>query len=57
MYPYITGRLLVQTTPAAAYDREGTIAHAKRLVALFEAQGVPKYVPRDHDRADLPAHR
>ncbi|KAF7791855.1 hypothetical protein EIP86_002879 [Pleurotus ostreatoroseus] len=44
VYPYITGRLLVQTSPSKAYDTEGTIAHAKRLVALFESKGVPKFV-------------
>ncbi|KAI0078880.1 aldolase [Panus rudis PR-1116 ss-1] len=42
VYPYLTGRVHLQTTPAAAYDTEKTIAHAKKLVSLFEAHGIPK---------------
>lgn len=33
-----------QTTPAAAYDTEKTIAHAKQLVATFGTYGIPKCV-------------
>ncbi|TFY83796.1 hypothetical protein EWM64_g207 [Hericium alpestre] len=40
--PYLTGRLHAQTSPLLAYDTEATIAHAKRLVATFEAHGTPR---------------
>ncbi|KZT02720.1 aldolase [Laetiporus sulphureus 93-53] len=42
VYPYLTGRVHTETSPSAAYNTEETIAHAKRLVALFEANGIPK---------------
>ncbi|KAH9898396.1 aldolase [Cubamyces lactineus] len=42
VYPHITGRVHAQTSPSAAYDTEATIQHAKKLVALFEANGIPK---------------
>ncbi|ETW75968.1 hypothetical protein HETIRDRAFT_481526 [Heterobasidion irregulare TC 32-1] len=42
VYPHLTGRVHAQTSPAAAYDTEETIAHAKRLVSVFEANGIPK---------------
>ncbi|GBE78196.1 Transaldolase [Sparassis crispa] len=41
VYPYLTGRVHVQTSPSTAYDTERTVAHAKKLVALFEANGIP----------------
>ncbi|KAI0756986.1 hypothetical protein C8Q80DRAFT_70088 [Daedaleopsis nitida] len=43
VYPYLTGRVHAQTSPSAAYDTEATIAHAKKLVSLFEANGIPKF--------------
>ncbi|KAI0365251.1 aldolase [Pilatotrama ljubarskyi] len=42
VYPHITGRVHAQASPSAAYDTEATIQHAKKLVALFEANGIPK---------------
>ncbi|THH19656.1 hypothetical protein EW146_g1563 [Bondarzewia mesenterica] len=42
VYPYLTGRVHAQTSPSIAYDTEKTIAHAKRLVSVFEANGIPK---------------
>ncbi|KAI0335268.1 aldolase [Cubamyces sp. BRFM 1775] len=42
VYPHITGRVHAQTSPPTAYDTEATIQHAKKLVALFEANGIPK---------------
>ncbi|KAI0361615.1 aldolase [Trametes cingulata] len=42
VYPYLTGRVHAQASPSAAYDTEATIRHAKKLVALFEAHGIPK---------------
>ena len=45
MFPYLTGRVHAQTAPAVAYDAEGTVAHAKKLLALFEAHGIDKWVP------------
>ena len=43
VYPYLTGRVHAQTSPSAAYDTEATIQHAKKLVSLFEANGIPKW--------------
>ncbi|OCH96163.1 aldolase [Obba rivulosa] len=42
VFPFLTGRVHAQTSPSHAYDTEATIGHAKRLVALFEAHGIPK---------------
>ncbi|RDX55857.1 aldolase [Lentinus brumalis] len=42
VYPHLTGRVHAQTSPSAAYDTEATILHAKKLVSLFEANGIPK---------------
>ncbi|KAI9063067.1 aldolase [Trametes sanguinea] len=42
VYPHITGRVHAQTSPSTAYDTEATIQHAKKIVALFEANGIPK---------------
>ncbi|KAG5640208.1 hypothetical protein DXG03_000577, partial [Asterophora parasitica] len=40
--PYLKGKILVQTSPAFAYDAEKTVAHARRLVALFrDAHAIP----------------
>ncbi|OBZ79776.1 Transaldolase [Grifola frondosa] len=41
VFPYLTGRVHAQTSPAFAYDAEATIAHAKRLVLLFELNNIP----------------
>ena len=40
--PHISGRVHAQAAPAAAFSTEATIAHAKKLVALFEEHGIPK---------------
>ncbi|KZT65127.1 aldolase [Daedalea quercina L-15889] len=42
VFPYLTGRVHTQTAPAVAYDAEGTVAHAKKLLAIFEAHGMDK---------------
>ncbi|KAF8067588.1 hypothetical protein FPV67DRAFT_1415940 [Lyophyllum atratum] len=42
VYPHLKGKVLAQTSPAFAYDTEQTIAHARRLVALFEEHGIPR---------------
>ncbi|KAI0732392.1 aldolase [Fomitopsis betulina] len=42
VFPYLTGRVHVQTAPAVAYDAEGTVTHVQKLLALFEAHGIPK---------------
>ncbi|KAI0264613.1 hypothetical protein BC834DRAFT_881702 [Gloeopeniophorella convolvens] len=42
VFPYVTGRVHAQTSPSAAYNTEKTIAHAKRLVAIFEKNGIAK---------------
>lgn len=44
VYPQLTGNVLVQTSPSAAYDTQKTIKHAQKLVALFEANGIPRCV-------------
>ncbi|PCH36836.1 aldolase [Wolfiporia cocos MD-104 SS10] len=41
VYPSLTGRVHAQTAPSTAYNTEATIAHAKKLVALFEVNGIP----------------
>ncbi|KAF5343836.1 hypothetical protein D9756_011339 [Leucocoprinus leucothites] len=40
--PYLKGSVHAQTSPSVAYDTEKTIAHAKKLVALFAEHGIPK---------------
>ncbi|KAI0651857.1 aldolase [Trametes meyenii] len=42
VFPHLTGRVHAQASPSAAYNTEATIQHAKKLVALFEAHGIPK---------------
>lgn len=42
VYPYISGRVHAQTAPHTAYDTEKTVAHAMKLVSLFEANGIPR---------------
>ncbi|KAF8886564.1 aldolase [Infundibulicybe gibba] len=42
IYPHIKGNVLVQTSPSVAGDTEKTITHAKRLVSIFETNGIPK---------------
>ncbi|KAG5653679.1 hypothetical protein H0H81_011431 [Sphagnurus paluster] len=42
VYPHLTGRVLVQISPAFAYDTEQTIAQAKRLVSLFDEHGIQR---------------
>ncbi|KAF9444640.1 aldolase [Macrolepiota fuliginosa MF-IS2] len=42
VFPYLNGSVHAQTSPSVAYDTEKTIAHAKRLVALFGEHGTPK---------------
>lgn len=44
VYPYLTGNVHAQTSPPAAFDTQRTIVHARKLVALFEQNGIPKYV-------------
>lgn len=43
VFPYLTGRVHAQTSPRLAYDTEGTVTHAQKLVSLFEANGIPKF--------------
>ncbi|EJF66699.1 aldolase [Dichomitus squalens LYAD-421 SS1] len=42
VYPYLTGRVHAQTSPSTAYNTEATIQHAKKLVSVFDANGIPK---------------
>jgi transaldolase len=42
VYPHIQGHVMAQTSPAFAYDKDATIAHAQRLVRVFEAHGIPR---------------
>ncbi|KAJ7082698.1 aldolase [Mycena belliarum] len=41
VYPHLTGNVHAQTSPSAAYDTQKTIKHARKLVALFAAHGIP----------------
>ncbi|TBU48333.1 aldolase [Dichomitus squalens] len=42
VYPYLTGRVHAQTSPSTAHNTEATIQHAKKLVSVFEANGISK---------------
>ncbi|KAF5364750.1 hypothetical protein D9758_009309 [Tetrapyrgos nigripes] len=42
VYPYLKGNVHAQTSPCAAYDIDQTVAHATKLVNLFEKHGIPK---------------
>ncbi|KAJ7471085.1 aldolase [Mycena latifolia] len=42
VYPYLTGNVHAETSPSAAYDTQKTITHARKLVALFAAHGIPQ---------------
>ncbi|KAF9003413.1 aldolase [Cyathus striatus] len=42
VFPLLTGHVHAQASPKYAYDTLQTIEHAKKLVALFEAHGIPK---------------
>ncbi|KAJ7112833.1 hypothetical protein C8R43DRAFT_1078743 [Mycena crocata] len=42
VYPNLTGNVHAQTSPSAAFDTAKTIAHAKKLVALFADHGIPQ---------------
>ncbi|THU97473.1 aldolase [Dendrothele bispora CBS 962.96] len=42
VYPYLSGNVHAQTSPCAAYDIERTVAHATKLVKLFEKHGISK---------------
>ncbi|WWD16179.1 hypothetical protein CI109_100604 [Kwoniella shandongensis] len=40
--PYITGRVLAQTTPSEAYDKEKIIAHARAYDKAYQAEGITR---------------
>lgn len=42
--PYLdkTGRVLVQTSPRTAYDKDATVAHAKALINVFGKHGISR---------------
>ncbi|KII84682.1 hypothetical protein PLICRDRAFT_46081 [Plicaturopsis crispa FD-325 SS-3] len=42
VFPFLKGRVHAETSPSAAYDTGKTIEHATKLVALFEANGIPR---------------
>ncbi|KAJ3767928.1 hypothetical protein FB446DRAFT_753359 [Lentinula raphanica] len=42
VYPYLKGNVHAQTSPPAAFDIQKTVIHAKKLVGLFEANGIPR---------------
>ncbi|KAJ3820871.1 hypothetical protein EV361DRAFT_263460 [Lentinula raphanica] len=42
VYPYLKGNVHAQTSPPAAFDIQKTVVHAKKLVGLFEANGIPR---------------
>ncbi|KAI4525044.1 aldolase [Schizophyllum commune Loenen D] len=43
VYPYLTGNVHAQTSPSTAYSTPATVAHAKKLVSLFnDVAGIPK---------------
>ncbi|KAJ3912965.1 hypothetical protein F5877DRAFT_53203 [Lentinula edodes] len=42
VYPYLRGNVHAQTSPPAAFDIQKTVVHARKLVGLFEANGITK---------------
>ncbi|KAG2133066.1 hypothetical protein BD769DRAFT_1603432 [Suillus cothurnatus] len=42
--PYLdkTGRVLAQTSPRTAYDKDATVAHAKALISVFGKHGISR---------------
>ena len=42
MQPYISGRVLAQTLPSNAYNKEEVIADARRYVKAYAAEGITK---------------
>ncbi|KAJ3723439.1 aldolase [Lentinula raphanica] len=42
VYPYLKGNVHAQTSPPAAFDIQKTVVHAKKLVGLFEANGISR---------------
>ncbi|WVQ78620.1 hypothetical protein IAT38_000706 [Cryptococcus sp. DSM 104549] len=42
VFPYIQGRVLAQTTPSEAYDKEKIIAHARAYAKAYEAEGISR---------------
>ncbi|KAL1744266.1 hypothetical protein HDZ31DRAFT_39043 [Schizophyllum fasciatum] len=42
VYPFLTGNVHAQTSPATAHSTAATVAHAHKLVALFAAFGIPR---------------
>lgn len=43
IYPSLTGRIHIQTSPTNAYDTKATIIDAKKLVDVFESIGIPRH--------------
>ncbi|KAG6918402.1 hypothetical protein DXG01_014803 [Tephrocybe rancida] len=41
VYPHLTGKVHAQTSPSVSNDTQKTIVHARRIVNLFEAHGIP----------------
>ena len=42
MIPHITGRVHAQLSPRYAHSAAASLAHGRRLVSLFESNGIPK---------------
>ncbi|KAJ7503251.1 hypothetical protein B0H11DRAFT_1984704 [Mycena galericulata] len=42
VYPNLTGNVHAQTSPSAAYSTQKTIEHARRLVEIFNDNGIPQ---------------
>ncbi|KAH9944381.1 aldolase [Epithele typhae] len=62
VYPYLTGRVHAQASPSTAYDTEATINHARKLISVFEANGIPKTrvcikIPATPESVALAAHQ
>ncbi|KAG6816136.1 hypothetical protein H0H87_008370 [Tephrocybe sp. NHM501043] len=41
VYPHLMGKVHAQTSPSVSYDAQKTITHARRIVSLFKAHGIP----------------
>ncbi|KIK46600.1 hypothetical protein CY34DRAFT_75720 [Suillus luteus UH-Slu-Lm8-n1] len=54
--PYLdkTGRVLAQTSPRTAYDKDATVAHAKAIINVFGKHGISRRVEQDRVCIKIP---
>ena len=42
VFPHIQGRVLAQTSPRNAYDKDKIVAHARAYAKAYNAEGISK---------------